>query len=112
MAISVSQLQALLGKLQAGGTFTLADTDLEIDGVQQLFDSYLPDKTLTLQKATADTTALTVTGTLDLDDDNQGLATTAQFLTDDQQVNVTGIVITAQVSGWSFDAAFLDFSPS
>lgn len=110
MAMTVTELKARLSGITPGQTFTLADTDLGIDAVQQLFDNYLPDKTLTVTNANADATKLVVTGAWALPPNYSSLPVTVTFPNDG--TNVTSIQIRAALPAWDIHTSFLQISPT
>lgn len=107
MGITVSELKGLLAATAPGSTFTLTDTALGIDGVKSLFDSYLPNATLTVEGAQPDTTALTVTGTITIES-LVGAPCLVTFPNDG--ANVTGILIQVGLSDWSVSLSYLTWS--
>jgi hypothetical protein len=109
MAMTVAELRARLSGITPGQTFTLADTDLGIDAVRQLFNNYLPGKTLTVTDATADATNLVVTGGWALPPNYPGLPATVTF--PNEGTNVTSIEIRAALPAWDVKTRFLQISP-
>ncbi len=109
MAITVSQLRDLLGQTPEGGTFTMTGDALGITGVQQLFETYLPDQTLTITSAVVNVTALTVGGSFAIAS-YTGLATIVTFPVDSTGTVVAGIQIPATMPGWTIETTFLNFS--
>lgn len=110
MAMTVTELKARLSGITPGQTFTLADTDLGITAVQQLFDNYLPDKTLTVSDAKPDADNLVVTGTWALPPNYSSLPVTVSFPNDG--TNVTSIEIRAAMPAWDINTSFLKISPA
>src|SRR5919112_1749504 len=109
MALTTPQLEDLLAQAQ-GGDWSVSDQELGIAAATDLFDAYLPGKTLTVHGATADRAARTVTGTIYLPPSGTGLAVVVSFTVDSN--TVTGIAIDAELPGWQTAAPYPDLDLS
>ncbi|HEY5811850.1 MAG TPA: hypothetical protein VIT23_04265, partial [Terrimicrobiaceae bacterium] len=103
VAVLKSQLQSA-----SGGTFSLAATDLNVAGVANLINARLGG-TLTVNSAHPNLDKLTVQG-MGTVDSMQNRPVKVWFSTDDAAVDVTGILIGCQASGWSISTSFLKFT--
>lgn len=106
--MTITELKALLAAISKE-SFSLTATQLGVDSVAELFQTYLPQSTLTLVHPQADVDKLQVSGKVDL-----GSATNAQtlvtFLPDHTNPVVAGINIKLDLSSWTFTSPFADFS--
>jgi beta-lactamase superfamily II metal-dependent hydrolase len=107
--MTLAALKSLLAQLAPKSPFSLSDTALGITAVQELFEQYLPNKTLNLSAATADVTTLTVYGTFTIAG-YVDMPAVVTFLADATATDVSGIEISAVVPAWDIQTSFLSFS--
>lgn len=100
MAMSKSDLQQRLSQHPQGSTFTLSAADLGIPIATELFDTYLPGSTLTVEHASTDATNLTVSGTTNIVGQGEHQQVSVLFHTAESVVTVVTIKI--WLTGWSF----------
>lgn len=105
MAISVAQLKTLIGTAN-GGPFALSASQLGIEEVTTLFDTYLPKGELALAEAEGDPGKLSVSGEIALG--GEQLSTEVSFATKGE--DVSGIAISIALAEWKLAAPPLVFS--
>lgn len=108
--MTITELRALLGSI-SGNSFALSATQLGVEQVDQLFQTYLPQGTLTISNPHPDVAALQVSGQMTLGNATDAPAAVS-FLTDSTNTLVAGINIKLSLPSWEFSAPFADFAGS
>jgi len=108
MAMSISQLKTLLAGI-SGPSFSLTAPQFGVDKIDKLFQSYVPQSTLTIANPKPDAEALQLGGqaTLGTVVNVEILVT---FLPDATKTSVGGINIKLDLASWTFNTAFANFS--
>jgi hypothetical protein len=104
--MSVEDLRTLLTSAE-GHTLELQANQLGIAAVEELFDTYLPGRKLTIDSARCDTAKLTAAGTIPLGSQNP--QATVSFSTNKAATAVTGIAVTVTLTEWQVAAPPLVF---
>jgi hypothetical protein len=104
------EVESLKQQLQAasGGAFRLAAADLKVAGGETLITAHFGG-TFTVSGAQPNLNELVVEGIGSVDS-MLNRPVKVWFSTDDAKVNVTGLRIAFQASGWSIDTSFLKFA--
>lgn len=108
MAMSIAELKTLLAGIPRD-SFSLAATKLGVDSVTQLFQTYLPESTLTVSNPQPNVDALQVLGEVTLGS-AVNAHTVVTFLADNANAFVAGINIKLDLTSWTFTAPFTKFS--
>lgn len=109
--ITVAALTSILSKITSANPFVLNDTELGILAVQQLFDTYLPEKTLTIVSPSASVNTLSVSGQIAFPQiSSTNLDVSVTFLCDPTNTYVAGIMIRIALPGWEINTDFLTLS--
>lgn len=106
--MTITELKTLLASI-SGPSFSLTATQLGVDSVDELFQTYLPESTLTISNPQPAVNTLQVTGQMTLGNADN-VPTVVTFLPDATNTFVAGINITLSLTSWIFTAPFADFS--
>jgi hypothetical protein len=105
--MTVAELKQLLAGV-IDGAFSISAAQLAVPGITSLFQTYLPNSTLTLRNATGEPEKLTVTGLLTLGDASD-LVARAVFQADTTSTDIAGIRISCPLTAWVFNSQNLQF---
>src|SRR5260370_999493 len=108
--MTITELKTLLAN-SSGTSYPLTATQLGVDSVTKLFQTYVPQSTLTIDNPQPEVAALQLRGHATLGS-AINVSTVVTFLADSTNTFVAGINIKLDLSAWTFTAPFANFSGS